>query len=198
MERLPIAPPAFPYSPAETCSPWNSVGRAASPQRFAHLHDVRVEPHIADKLPRPQGLQQFLFAHHPIMLRYEVGQRLEHFGAQRHQDPGVVQLIALGIKTVRTKHIGHSGPFLRRHGTALAVLTRLILYKYYENTRNFDTIFICWCETGSMFPPEVMQGQAQRSSRDGESHEHVATVSGPGTQHRGSVPRKLTERRKLL
>jgi len=83
------------------------VGRAAIPQHFAHLHDVRVEPHIPDKLPRPQGLQQFLFAYHPVMLRHEVGQHLEHFGAQRDQGPGVVQLIALGIKMVRAKHIGH-------------------------------------------------------------------------------------------
>ena len=61
------------------------VRRAAIPQRFAHLHDVRVEPHIPDKLPRPQGLQQLLFAHQPVMLRDEVGQHLEHFGAQRDQ-----------------------------------------------------------------------------------------------------------------
>ena len=99
------------------------VGRAAISQRFAHLHDVRVEPHIADKLPRPHGLQQFLFTHDPVMPRHEVGQHLEHFGAQWYQDPGVVQLIALGIKMVGAKHIVHTDPFLWGHGTALALVT---------------------------------------------------------------------------
>ena len=99
------------------------VRRAAIPQRFAHLHDVGVEPHIPDKLPRPQGLQQLLFAHHPVMLRDEVGQHLEHFGAQRDQDPGVVQLIALRIEVVCAKNIVHEAPFLREHRAALATLT---------------------------------------------------------------------------
>jgi hypothetical protein len=57
------------------------------------------------------------------MLRHEVGQPLEHFGPQRDEDPGAVQLIALGIKMIRVKHIAHSDPFLRGHGTALATLT---------------------------------------------------------------------------
>jgi hypothetical protein len=57
------------------------------------------------------------------MLRDEVGQHLEHFGAQRDQDPGVVQLIALRIEVVCAKHIVHEAPFLRGHGPALATLT---------------------------------------------------------------------------
>src|SRR2546422_6016921 len=49
------------------------VGRAAIAQRFADCHDVTVEAHIPDKLPRPYLLKQFLLAHDPLMLRQKVG-----------------------------------------------------------------------------------------------------------------------------
>ena len=68
------------------------------------------------------------------MPRHEVSQHLEHFGAQWDQDSGVVQLIALGIKSVGAKHIEHSDPFLREHGTTLATGHRCILHRYYEKT----------------------------------------------------------------
>ena len=53
-----------------------------------------------------------------------MGQHLEHFGAQRHQDPGVVPLIALRIEVVWAKKIVHKDPFVWGHGPALATLTR--------------------------------------------------------------------------
>jgi hypothetical protein len=56
------------------------IRRVAIAQRFADCHNVTIEAHIPDKLPRPQLLEQFLLAHDPRMLRQQIGQHLKHLG----------------------------------------------------------------------------------------------------------------------
>jgi hypothetical protein len=61
------------------------------------MANARASPHRSP-LPRE------------VRLRHQVGQHLEHFGAQRDQDPGMVQLIALSIEVVPAKLIVHGDP----------------------------------------------------------------------------------------
>jgi hypothetical protein len=83
------------------------LGIAAIPEDLPHGHDVAIERAIPDILARPQMLQQFLLADHPVALRHKVGQHLKHLRRQRDGHPGLVQLIALGIQAIVGKEIAH-------------------------------------------------------------------------------------------
>jgi hypothetical protein len=71
---------------------------------------------VADKLPRPQALEQLLIGDHAQAVLHEISEDIEDLRSQGHKLPSAPQFIALGIEAVVPKHIAHrpvSSPSLR-------------------------------------------------------------------------------------
>ena len=97
-----------------------SGGRPGVAEGPAHHPNAALQRIIADKLPRPQPLEQLLLGDHAVVVLHEIDEHVEHLGAQRDALPRPAQFIELRVEGILAKDVEHRphpppGPGARGH-----------------------------------------------------------------------------------
>ena len=80
------------------------------PQRLAQGLNTGGQRLVPDKLVGPQVLEELLLGDYPIAMRQEVDEHLKDFAPELDWLPGVMQLMALGVKHIVAKDVAHRLP----------------------------------------------------------------------------------------
>ena len=84
-----------------------SAGPALYPQRLAQCLQTGFQRLVADKLVRPQVLEEFLLGNEPLAMRQEIDEHLKHLAPELERLPRAMQLLALRVQDILAKDVAH-------------------------------------------------------------------------------------------
>ena len=98
---------------------------------LAGFGQTGVKRGVADELFRPQVVAQLLSGDDAVAVDEEIGEQVEHFGAERDRGPGAAQLILQGIQGLVAEYVAHRPP-------PLTTAARIVAGKCEDSRRKFQ------------------------------------------------------------